>query len=43
MRGAWDLEDLANIAKGYLVFTKEQSLIIQADILRRWESTKSTN
>jgi hypothetical protein len=40
MRGAWDLEDLANIAKGYLVFTKEQSRMIQEDVSRREKERK---
>ena len=35
MRGEWDLHDLSDIAEGYLNFTREQSKVIEAEVVRR--------
>ena len=35
MRGHWDLHDLSDIAEGRLIFTKQQSEVIQAEVARR--------
>ena len=35
MRGNWDLNDLRDLAYGYLLFTKEQAPIIRAEVVRR--------
>lgn len=35
MRGPWDLNDLRDIAGGYLGFTKQQGEVIQAEVARR--------
>jgi hypothetical protein len=35
MRGDWDLKDLADVAYGFLFFTRQQAEIMRADVRRR--------
>ena len=35
MRGNWDWTDLRDIARGYLDFSKQQGVVIRAEVLRR--------
>lgn len=35
MRGAWDLNDLQDVAFGELLFTKQQSQVIKNEVMRR--------
>ena len=35
MRGGWDLKDLQDVAYGELLFTKQQSKVIETEVIRR--------
>jgi hypothetical protein len=35
MRGYWDLKDLQDVAYGELLFTKQQSKVIETEVMRR--------
>lgn len=35
MRGGWDLKDLQDVAYGELLFTKQQSKVIETEVMRR--------